>query len=70
VGHVRVAKRGARSAIRGTAKNVRVATRKVEKAANELISATAAKAEQAATAVDQSFAEPRANPVVGTAQAA
>ncbi len=68
--NVRVAKREARSAIRGTAKNVRAATRKVEKAANEFVSATAAKVEQAAVAVDQSLAEPRPIPVSVPAQAA
>ena len=50
--------------------SLRSATRTVEKAANQLISATAAKVEQATVAVDQSLAEPRPITAAPPAQAA
>jgi ribosome recycling factor len=67
---VRAVKREARSAIRSTAKNVRSATRTVEKAADQFVSATAAKVEKAAVAVDQTLAEARPIPAAPPAQAA
>ncbi len=67
---VRAVKREARSAIRGTAKNLRAATREAEKVADELVTATAARVEQAAVAVDQSMAETRPSPSSASTQAA